>query len=101
MASDALDGFSAGERARIGVLLVKVSKEEGVFLPPEPVGAIRRLVRWLLRLIGLAVLGLAGWHAYALASLPDKPFDAIHAPLALTIGSALAGMLFMLWFDGK
>jgi hypothetical protein len=100
MTGDEWSGFSAGERAQIEALLDPELQEDDDFTP-EAVGLVRRVMRWLLRLICLATLGLVGWHVYALASLPDKPFDAVHAPIVLTIGSALAGTLFILWFDGK
>jgi hypothetical protein len=90
------------ERAEIEALLGRGGAEdEDEDFVAEPIGPVRRVLRWLLRLVCLAVAGLIGWHLLALSSLPDKPFDAVHAPIVLTIGSGLAGMLFLLWFDGR
>ena len=62
-------------------------------------------VRWLLRLLGwlvcVAAAGAVAWHFHALSTLPDRPFDAVHAPIGLTIGAAAVGVFLLLWFDGK
>lgn len=101
MTSDSLDGFSAGEQARIAAMLDHDAEEED-FVPPESgVGPVRRAVRWLIWLVSLTALALVGWHVAALAILPDTAFDGVHAPIALTIGFALFGILLLLWFDGR
>lgn len=97
---DTLDGYSAGERARIEAMLDHPANEEEEF-SSERVGPIRRVVRWSCWLLILIALGAVGWHVAALAMLPDKAFDGVHAPVALTIGFALLGIVLMLWFDAR
>jgi len=102
MTGDSLDGYSAGERARIEAMLDhEGAEDEDGFAPSEPVGAIRRTVRWLIWLTSLAMLALTGWHVAALALLPDTALDGVHAPIALTIGFTLFGIVLLLWFDGR
>lgn len=102
MTRDSLDGFSAGERARIAAMLDQDTADgEEDFGTAERVGPVRRAVRRLIWLVSLAVLALAGWHVAGLAFLPDKAFDGVHAPIALTIGFALLGIILLLWFDGR
>ncbi|MES2444341.1 MAG: hypothetical protein V4574_16050 [Pseudomonadota bacterium] len=98
----ALNACSADERAEIEALLearAQADDEDEAFAP-EPVGAVRRVLRWAIRLVALAVLGAIGWYRYALESL-KTPFDGVHAPVALTVASGLIGVLLLLWFDGK
>jgi hypothetical protein len=66
-----------------------------------PAGPVRLVLRWLMRLLCLAVAGAIGWHIYALANLPDRPFDAIYASPVLTVLAGLSAILFLLWFDGR
>jgi len=98
---DALSGLPPEERARIAALLAERGDDGDDAWVEEPVGPIRRVVRLLLRSLCLAAAGVIGWHYYALASLPDKPFNAVFVPIGLTIASGLAGIVLLLWFDGK
>ena len=98
---DTLSGLSAQERAEIEALLTRDDAAPEDVGPAQRIGPFRWVIRMALRIASLAVLGVVGWHIYALAGLPEKPFDAIHAPLALTIGSGLVAILLLLWFDGK
>lgn len=99
---DALSDLPPEERARIAALLAeRGDADEDEWEPEERVGPVRRVVRLLLRLLCLAAAGVIGWHYYALASFPDTPFNAVFVPIGLTIASGLAGILFLLWFDGK
>lgn len=103
MTSDSLDGYSAGDRARIEALLDhEGADDEADFAGYAPnIGPLRRMVRWLIWLVSLAALVLTGWHVIALAMFPDKAFDGVHAPVPLTIGFALFGILMLFWFDGR
>jgi hypothetical protein len=101
MASDALDGLSAGERARIEAMLDHDSVDgDEDFTASEPIGLARRVVRAPFRLLCLALIGAVGWHIAVLATL-RSPYDAVHVPVALTVGSAIVAVLLLLWFDGK
>lgn len=101
MASDALDGLSASERVRIEALLDHESGDaDEDFAPREPIGLIRRVLRFPARLLCLAAIGAVGSHVVALATL-KSPYDAVHVPIALTIGSGIIAVLLLLWFDGK
>lgn len=89
------------ERAQVAALLAERG-EEGEDWSPEPrIGPVRRTLRRLLRLMSLAALAAVAWHLFALWLLPDTPFDGVHAPIPLTIGFALFGILLLLWFDGR
>jgi hypothetical protein len=101
MASEALDGLSAGERARIEAMLDRDSGDgDDDFPPPEPVGLARRILRFPFRLLCVALIGAVGWHVFALATL-KSPYDAVHVPVPLTLGSGIIAFVMLLWFDGK
>jgi hypothetical protein len=101
MASEALDGLTAGERARIEAMLDHDSGDgDDDFPPPEPVGPARRILRFPFRLLCVALIGAVGWHVFALATL-KSPYDAVHIPVPLSLGSGIIAVVMLLWFDGK
>lgn len=97
---DALSGLRFDERVRVAAMLAEREGDEAPG-PGEGVGLGRRLVRYVLLIVTVAVVGVTGWHLVALASLPEQPFDGVDAPIALTIGFALLGILLLWWFDGR
>lgn len=101
MSGDTLSGYSMGERAQIEALLADHEGDEPAEWTPEPVGLVRRGLRWLVRVMCLGGAGVLGWHLWSLATIPDTPWDGVHAPVGMTVGLAIAGMLALLLFDGK
>lgn len=95
---DALSDLSAAERAQIEAMVAE--RRAGDARAESPSGLIRRGIRLQLRLACLAIAGALAWYLGALALLPEAANGALRAPLPLTIGLALAAVVFLLWFDG-
>lgn len=96
----ALNACSPAERAEIDALLEAHPDGDWEVYPAERIGLVRRAMRLLIGLLCLAAVASVAWHVVALASL-GSAYDAVHVPIALTIGSGLIGLVLLIGFDGK